>query len=473
MFTAIRNVIEGLFGRRRKFVQYIAPASADKVFDDYIARQVAYVAKCDSAADLARMGANSSGYVREAVIKRCVELRDPALLPLVAARLNDWVKNVREAARRAMETLLPLMPASALLEALRTVLDLARMSRTDHSQWQARYENLLVQTLSAEDFVEGVQSGDMRTARACFAILARHRLVAPGRLVAIGMAASEDIVLAQQALGCFERLPEDQREPLYIAAMRSPFGAIRASALRFVLARETEENREAIAMDALFDKHWSARALAATYLRASGFDLRGYYRDVLLNPSAHTAHVQIALMALAGAKDASDLVLIKGFIEAQVPAVRRTALAAWLMLKPDDKDLIAVEGLRDASPAVRRFAGHVIQRRGAYVPLDVIRSHLARHGDWARLLSLSQVNKWDWLESIVLAAIDIESNRLDMGSLRSSLRSWRVCAGSRYESPTVRQVEFLRSSPAQLALCQLIDEVRMPVPFLEMELGGW
>jgi hypothetical protein len=379
---------------------------------------------------------------------------------------------VREAARRAMVTLMPLMPASALLQVVPTVLELVRMTRTDHSQWQVRFEALLLQTLSAEDFVEGIKSGDRRVARACFTILDRHRLIAPDRLAALGMATGDDIVLAQQALECIEQLPAEDQYAFHRIAVRSHFGVIRARALRFVLARAAGESRTAMAMDALFDQHWSVRAVAATSLRAFGFDLQAYYRAVLLNSSARTAHLQIALTGLAGVNDAMDLALVRGFIDARIPAVRRTALAAWLALKPADKDLIAIEALRDSSAAVRRFAGNVILRKGAYVPFDVIRSHLERQGDWSMLLSLAQMQKWEWLETIVRAACASVRNEFDIDRVRSSLRSWRLRAVSRYETPTARQVEFLRSAPAQLALCQLIGDPTMPVPFIELELRG-
>ena len=468
MFRTIRRAIEGLLAPPRKFVQYIADTSPD----EDMTSQSAFVRKCDSVEELARMGANYSGYVREAVVKRCVELRDPAVLPVVAARLNDWVEQVRDAARLAMVSLTPSMPASAQLQVLPTILDLARMSRTDHSQWQAHYEALLLQTMSPEDFVEGLDSCDHRVARASFTMLARYNLIARERLAALGFAKNADIVLALQALACLEQLPEELRKPLYKIAIRSRFGAIRASALRFELAEGAEEEGTANAKCALFDQHWSVRAAAVTFLRASGFDLQAFYRAVLLNPVSSTAELKIGLSALASLNVASDLVLVKGFIEARTPALRRTALAAWLMLKPEDKDLIAIEALRDSSPAVRRFSSHVIQRKGAYVPFEVIRSHLERQGDWYLLLSLSQMNKWDWLSTIALVAARIKTNGIDEERLRFSLRSWRLKAGSRYESPTAQQLEFLKSESAQLALCQLTGDPRTPIPFIEIELQG-
>jgi hypothetical protein len=192
----------------------------------------------------------------------------------------------------------------------------------------------------------------------------------------------------------------------------------------------------------------------------------------LRDPSTPTPHVRIGLAALSSLADATDLVLVKEFIEARVPAVRRAALAAWLMLRPGDKDLIALEALRDRATMVRRFSSYVIQRKGAFVPFDVIRSNLERQEDWSLLLSLSQMNKWDWLVTIVRSVAHIGTNGLQEGRVRSSLHSWRSGAARGYALPSAEQIEFLNSAPAQLALCRLTGDSTMPVPFLEFALRG-
>jgi len=121
---------------------------------------------------------------------------------------------------------------------------------------------------------------------------------------------------------------------------------------------------------------------------------------------------------------------------------------------------------------VRKFSAYMIRRRGAFVPFDIIRSHLVHFGDWARLLSLAEMNKWDWLETLAFASSEAESLGLDVERLRQSLEKWRRTAGHRFEAPSAIQLAYLRSTSAQLALCKLAGDDTMPIPFLELELRG-
>lgn len=54
------------------------------------------IASSDSVPLLAEYSRDGSGYVRQAVLARCVELARPELLAAVAERLNDWVPQQRQ-----------------------------------------------------------------------------------------------------------------------------------------------------------------------------------------------------------------------------------------------------------------------------------------------------------------------------------------------------------------------------------------
>ena len=77
---------------------------------NYLRTLIQAAATASSLSDLALHAAHSSGYVREAAARRCAERGEPDLLPVVTERLNDWVPEIRNAARQALSTLLLAAP---------------------------------------------------------------------------------------------------------------------------------------------------------------------------------------------------------------------------------------------------------------------------------------------------------------------------------------------------------------------------
>src|SRR5579884_2345893 len=69
-------------------------------------------------APLVPLLSHRSGYVREAAVIRAGELCLPTLLPQLMPRVNDWVPQVRHAARMAVEAYLQADRFDAILRAL-------------------------------------------------------------------------------------------------------------------------------------------------------------------------------------------------------------------------------------------------------------------------------------------------------------------------------------------------------------------
>ena len=461
------NIITALFGRMKSI------GGAEKTpshWNAYLEQQMQSVATSVTVSDLANYANDYSGYIREAALARCVELTQPDLLPIVVGRLNDWVPEVRHAAKSALMTLLPVVPIPQLLATLPSVLRLLQAGRTNHSEWVERYEQNLIQHASVQDLVDAVQGNDIHIARACFHILKKYRFLEPRLLIRLFLECRNDIMIALQAIQLASELSEDERLELYQLAMHSHFGAVRTIALRSLLSGDNNPTNKGIAIHALFDSQSSVRSLAIAYLREKHLDLRSYYRNKIQEYEHSKTFARIGLAALASLGNADDVAFIQGFVAAEQPIVRLAALSSWLKLDSGAKDVIATEALKDKSVRVRKFALQMVRKHGAYIPFEHIRATLEETKDYRLLLAFAEGNKWNWLEFIAKIAMERTSTAALKDYLVDDLKRWLRSAGQRYETPTAEQISFLSSAAALSALADLLKHDSDLIKHLELEL---
>lgn len=181
-----------------------------------------------------------SGYVREAAVRRAAELGMTTLLPGVAERLNDWVTQVRDAARTAVLALLDKLDPGAnidlALQLLVQVQHLREARRADHADWVAEFEAHFVERLGGQRIVAAIGSAQSRVALACFTLALHHSLASPADLCRRAMSNKHHFALVQKAIARVRVLPELDRAILYRQALESRVGMARAEALRGLLA---------------------------------------------------------------------------------------------------------------------------------------------------------------------------------------------------------------------------------------------
>jgi hypothetical protein len=408
-----------------------------------------------SLEDLTVYAGHSSGYVREAALRRCVELARPELLPLVVDRLNDWVPQIRDMARRALLTLLPFVSASQMLSALPDILQLHSVGRVNHDEWLKQFELILIQTVAPGEFIVAAQGPDVKIARSCVQILNRHELLEATALIDLILNRNDDIVLANHAAELCARLPPEKQGAQYRVAARSHFGSVRTIAIRALLAMEGEA-RVAIATEALSDVQSSVRSVAMSYLAPLGFDLRAHYRNMLQQQRHVTKRVRISLSSLASLRNKDDVELVKSFLDSERLSIRLAALTAWFKLAEHDKDHAASLALIDAAPGVRKYALQLVRKHGAYIPFTTIQSRLEEIGDFELLLLFAESKKWIWLECI--ARLSQQRSVEESISLRldRSLKEWMQMAGRWYEQPDAAQSVFLSSELVISSLAKLL-----------------
>ncbi|NHZ66596.1 hypothetical protein [Massilia genomosp. 1] len=329
------------------------------------------------------------GRVREATVRECGRLSDPRVLALLAPRLNDWVPQVRDAAREAMMSLVERMPAAALLAILPRVQHLLNAGRTDHRAWVDAYEQALIRVTGVSALLQGVQDADCHLARTRFHLLRRHAMCTPADLVGAIGRNWNDVMLAAQGVRLCMQLPPDQRNALCRKALASPFSSVRTLALQAMLETDNADSLAA-AHAALLDFNESVRAVAKPFMALHGVDLRDVYRKAARRPERNAIEVRTALAGLASLRDPADLAFMQSFTTHASKSVRAEALMAWLQHAPGEKDDIALAALMDASRTVRKLSLYLVCRRGAFMPMALVKARLAATGDAAMLADFAR-----------------------------------------------------------------------------------
>jgi len=320
------------------------------------------------------------GYVRQAAVERCVEIGSWENLAGIAERLNDWVSEVRMAARSAMLSLVTSEALPKLLVILPAVQRLLCKSRVDHSEWVGKFGAALL-SADADAVTAGVGHSDAHIRRACFELVVTQHHFDTAALIARILRGRSDNVLAWRALELCPTLPMTVQQELYALALRSSYPLVRAEALRVTLAGVRNAEKDKLAREALLDPKMQPRAVAGAYLAQQGFDRCHFYRMLLAEAQPDVLQQRIAIVALGALSGREDAALFRRFAASDDPLVRRAALWALLRAAPEDKDAIALQALEDSDATVRRIALSAVTRHGAFVPLDTAARLLERARD--------------------------------------------------------------------------------------------
>jgi HEAT repeat protein len=420
-----------------------------------VAGLIAEVRRRDAGDALSADMCHYSGYVREAALDRAAELRSLDLLSAVVDRLNDWVPQVRQRAHDLVLDWLPLLDADMAIRLLGTVQHLRVARRTDHSMWLQAFEQAVVAQVGADRIAAEVSGTDAIVARTCYRLLTEHGLVDPVTLVRLGLSNGTDIVLAHKTAESLVRLSADDRETLGRLALRSPFGMVRASALRSLLSDGTETHRK-LATDMLADPNSWVRLVANSWLERHGIDSAPVFAARLEAPDSSIAVLRACLMGLAETGKRDHVDLVRRMTTHPSARVRSHAFSAWRQLAPADKDLIARRVLADESPRVRKAVLTMSRKHGAFVPCDVAWSLLRERGDVYLMLRYVQSEPWHHLALIAELETASRSDPALRERLRHELIAWIDSSRLHYTRPTDAQRARLAQADARGDLLALL-----------------
>lgn len=354
------------------------------------------------------------GRVREAALHALTGQDDASqTLRAVLPRLNDWVPQVRQAARAAVDRLLPQVPPQDLLALVPDVEALRRGARADHQPVLAQVEARLLTNdpVQAVALQRWLHRRDARVAAFCFELLWRHQRLDLDALVALGQRCRHPQVArrAVQVLG--DTVSPEAHAALGTVALNSRHGPVRQAAWR-VLQKQvgqapSAQQRalvQALAVQALCDSHGTVRAIAMGLFGGDRHQALDYAEALWASPEATPPQRAGALALLGDLCLPEGLALVSEGLRHPLPIVRRAAYGAAFKLRAETPQDLVLRALDDPAPSVFKTALRWAERLGVSPTAAELTPWMT--GDaaepWARCLQLLALgDPWNRLVALL------------------------------------------------------------------------
>lgn len=361
------------------------------------------------------------GYVRERAVRLLDEVRDGLEVPYLLLRLNDWVPEVRAAARESVLRRLRRDRIEPFVKHAVLLFQLAHCRRVDHADVLAVAMGRLTDDENLPRLLELLEREDRALRRTAFRLATERNGGHLARLLAFGATSSDPILRLRAARRAGEFLADAALDEALPAMRNDRSMPVRREALRILMRRRPAAVPQALT-GALFDHHRSIRELAQFHLKRGGTDVAAIYR------SAAQA-VPLSAVALRGLGETGtrhDAALLQPFLTHASPAVRQAAVFALGRLMGDDAPDALLTSLCDVSPRVVREAaaallgkcgpGHCERLWTIYTSDErsVVRAAVVR--------LLGDCSFWDALPYLLRAVVD---DRAHVAALARRRIEWR------------------------------------------------
>lgn len=389
---------------------------------------------------------HESGYVREEATNRLERTSDGTELPFLLIRLNDWVRNVRETARRAVISRLRPDYAASFVANLPLLARLEQTERSDQRPIIEAVESLLKSVGCRDALLQGLASRNRTIRRMSFSLALVAEDADQPSIVDRALK-DNDTVIRLSAARIVSAGFEDQRLDEFLSIMSGDhFMPVRREAIRAFVSRLPERAPLQLRR-ALLDPHASMREEARYHLRKSEtVDFAAFYRHVLASDTERNLFSAIGGIGETGSAP-DDRVLVS-YAQHRSAKIRRAAVRGLSGLNGDAHIPVFIDALRDAIPGVSREARKALAGRMAVagsVPLwEIFSTSALPHVRRNVLHLLSRLGKWDAIFFLIMAACDpvevvAESGRFYIGR-------WLAQFNRSFTSPTREQLARLEGT---------------------------
>ena len=144
--------------------------------------------------DILLMSEHGNGYKRESAVRQLGILSNPLAIPKLIIRANDWVPEVRIAAKEALFKLATLSNIEAFVKALPELYHLNNCNRGNHVKLISSIEEYLLSNKNSAYLINGIHDENPFVARACISLIVDNNLLKKAEIVELGLAHSDLVV---------------------------------------------------------------------------------------------------------------------------------------------------------------------------------------------------------------------------------------------------------------------------------------
>ncbi|MFT9055673.1 MAG: hypothetical protein ABF449_03465 [Ethanoligenens sp.] len=387
---------------------------------------------------------NPNGFIRERALQ---EMHNYAnTLSFALLRQNDWVPQVKLAAKQAVNYRLSHLVSGELLSALPFADKLSRSTRTPESK---EFSKHILDALAAKEnereFIAGLENADFRTRRICTNALFRAEFLRYD--LAFARLKRETDPFLRGSI--FRRLIDagQSLDTVVEQFLRDKYPFNRLLAFRYI-CEHRKNNALAIAERLLLDKSAAVREHARLYLNShnGSFDYRGFYRS-------HMSDRMVpAILGLGEIGTREDAAMLETHLHAEQVSVVRAAMIAVMRLDGDMYAPLITELLGDNRVGIVKTARNLICKSNApdYARVMEIFKNAPCENTKQKCFSvLLMAGKWKRL-IFILNVLESGGEMMSESAL-TVLARWVGAYNRSYILPNKVQVEQIKASIRNLA----------------------
>lgn len=370
-------------------------------------------------------------------------------IPELLVRINDWVPQVRYAAKKALRSLMTDENAPAFIGYLPEIAHLGRQQRDDHAILIEEVHAYLLQPHHTQHLIRAVSAAQPRVARIASRLCMEHALL-PEQALLTACLASADMLTRMSVMPLLYQGSIQDRLPLLAVALANSCMQLRRAAF-VVYCREQHAASTAIAQSLLFDRSAALRELAMGVLAKRGISVPDLLQPVLEQPSATPEDLRHAIWGLAQLKQHAVVPRLGEFLQHAHASVRRATILALARLDAAKAGAYLLDGLRDASPAVHNACVSQLIRSSIAMSLEDLLLLLQAepiHLHQAALRLAQTTDKWDGL-ILLLEAIRLKPEGISQRALSEELARWNDAFNRSQSQLAMQQLYRIRKALEQ------------------------
>lgn len=419
--------------------------------------------------DLLVMSRHWDGYKRENAVRRLGMLGNPLALPELMIRANDWVLQVRVAAKNAILNLRKTDNTEAFIACLPELYHLQKCGRDNHDDLINTIERFLLLYENRESITKGISDVEPLVQRACFNLVLKNELMPLDKLVLLGLEQS-DIVTRTRASHLLRNLTSDVRAKALQLALNDRFMPIRREALQIKIKKGINEEE---LVNCLFDSNAPIREIAIKNLKAIGVDVFKIYKESLSSNSVKKIKSSLWGFGFLGNAECSEY--IRPFLTSEYASIRKQAISTCVSMLGEESIEELVEGLKDASSAVCKESTRLIKklkiRSNSNELLEIVASSNHIHTVNSCISLAKTANKWErFIFLLDILKLESQNNEQAQFKVRNALIEWDLSFNNSLVNPNVDQVIKLRERITTIE--EVFDEQGMKGILLSLKAFG-
>jgi hypothetical protein len=403
--------------------------------------------------ELIKLSDHRFGFEREKVVVLLGDTGHSDAVPVVLLRCNDWVKQVRIAAKQALLKLAIAKNASTFIGQLPVLYHLRNCGRENHDKLIEAIECYLTSDANKQLLVAGIANTDIKISKWSFLLVLKSRVLKTKELLEIGLT-HNNVAIRLKCSGLIGELNAESRKQALSVAINDKFMPVRRVALKGLIVKGVTDDFIKLF---LFDKHSSIREIAINQLQH--LDLSSIYYRELESHSAFMVACSIwGLVTLNQQKYLADIVKQLTNLH---PSVRKQALITITKLNGFDAEKIVFKHFNDESPKVAKEASRLAAKLNIILSakelLTLYKSNHYYNSLTACSSILKRMNKWEHL-IFILTLLDEKhgAESEESKQIEIEIHHWSDDFNRVHNQPTEKQIELI--SKLYLRNCDFLNK---------------